>query len=160
MEIRIQKQAPNCKQEAQWLERAARLALQKLSRSRAPGAQALKRAELSISLVTDRSIHRLNREWRHKDKATDVLSFPQFSIPELRAEPREGEALPLGDVIISLQTAKRQSKEKGVAYRKELHWLLVHGILHLLGYDHEISAKEDRRMRQLERRVLQVLLTR
>ena len=89
-----------------------------------------------------------------------MLSFPQFSIPELRAEPREGEALPLGDVIISLQTAKRQSKEKGVAYRKELHWLLVHGILHLLGYDHEISAKEDRRMRQLERRVLQVLLTR
>lgn len=125
----------------------------KLIKSRAPGAAALAKAELSLVLTDDAAIHKINRQWRHKDKATDVLSFPQLSPKELQTMSANAPWM-LGDIIISIPTAKRQAKERGHGLRKELERLLVHGLLHLLGYDHEIGEKEARRMQRLERRLL------
>lgn len=99
-------------------------------------------SELSVALVHDDEMHRLNRDYRGKDRTTDVLAFAL----------REGEATGtqelglLGDVVISLPTAKRQAQERGHATERELTELLLHGILHLLGYDHERSPAEARRM--------------
>jgi probable rRNA maturation factor len=105
-------------------------------------------SELSLSLVDDAEMRRLNRSWRGKDRPTDVLSFSL----------REGEfgrvSSALGDVVISLETAKRQGREHGLTLGEEVNRLLVHGILHLAGYDHEISFREERRMRRKEREML------
>ncbi len=107
----------------------------------------LEGAELSLSLVTDRQIRKLNREWRGKDEATDVLSFPI-------GEGASGKAgLLLGDVVISLQTARRVAKERGVAARTELNLYLAHGLLHLLGHDHHQPA-ERKRMARAEAHLL------
>lgn len=133
-------------------------------RSAAPGVSALRvradarrllaaldetRAELSVSLVSDAEIHRLNRRYRGKDRPTDVLAFAL----------REGARVPgddavLGDVVISLDTAARQAREHNVPTGHEVRTLLIHGVLHLLGYDHEVSAVEARRMTVMERRLL------
>jgi probable rRNA maturation factor len=97
--------------------------------------------ELSIALVSDREIRRLNRRWRNENRPTDVLSFPMD----------EGGAL--GDVVISIDTARRQAKEGGWPLATELRRLLAHGILHCRGYDHE-SPGDARRMAAAERRLL------
>lgn len=99
-------------------------------------------AELSIALVSDPQIRRLNRQYRHRDNPTDVLSFPLADAvcPFL-----------LGDVIISVETASRQAADRGVGLAEELQSLLIHGILHLVGYDHEVSTSAARRMRRKER---------
>lgn len=96
-------------------------------------------AELSVLLCDDEVIRRLNREYRHRDTSTDVLSFPQ------------GEDRLLGDVVISVPTAARQAADAHHALTTEVARLLVHGVLHLLGYDHhsageaaEMQAEEDR----------------
>lgn len=104
--------------------------------------------ELSILLTGDAGIRRLNRAYRRRDRPTDVLSF------SLR-EGRFGDvSSALGDVVISLETARRQARENGVTLRQEVDRLLVHGILHLAGYDHEVSAREERRMKRKEREML------
>jgi len=105
--------------------------------------------ELSISLVGDRAIRRLNRTWRKKDKATDVLSFPAEGGPKGMPGPS-----PLGDVVISLDTAQRRAKEDARPLAAELARYLAHGVLHLLGHDHERSAAEARRMFALEEKLL------
>ena len=102
--------------------------------------------ELSICLVTDAAIHELNRSWRGKDRPTDVLSFPAGPLPG------EGPRL-LGDVVISLDTARRAAKERGSTVEAELERYLVHGLLHLLGHDHHKPA-EARRMAALEEQLL------
>ncbi|WP_224370849.1 rRNA maturation RNase YbeY [Hyalangium versicolor] len=104
--------------------------------------------ELSLSLVGDRAIRRLNRTWRKKDKATDVLSFPAGDLPRGTPGPRQ-----LGDVVISLDTAKRQAKEYGRTLEAEMSRYLAHGILHLLGHDHE-KPSEARKMAALEEKLL------
>lgn len=101
----------------------------------------IKKSELSILLTDDNQIHILNRDFRHTDRATDVLAFAM----------REGEAGDvagdmLGDVVISLETAARQAEEHGHSLREEAVFLLGHGLLHLLGWDHDTPAK-DRAMR-------------
>lgn len=102
-------------------------------------------SELSLRLVDDAEIHVLNRDHRGRDRATDVLSF------SLR-EGEFGAVTPaLGDVVISLDTAARQARENGFTLVEEVDRLLVHGILHLAGYDHEISPREERRMKRKER---------
>lgn len=85
-------------------------------------------AELSILVTTDAGIRRLNRKWRRKDRATDVLSFPLSDPP--------GASPVLGDVVISLDTAARRGGEDARAVALELDRYLAHGILHLLGFDH------------------------
>jgi probable rRNA maturation factor len=111
-------------------------------------------AELSVSLVDDAAMRRLNRDYRGQDRATDVLAF---AMREGARAP--GDAAVLGDVVISLDTAARQARERGVSAADEVRTLLIHGILHLLGYDHERSVLEARRMKAMERR-LRVALAR
>lgn len=110
-------------------------------------------AELSIALVDDREMQRLNREWRGKDRPTDVLSFP-LREGDGEPPPVEGATRPLGDVVLSLPTAERQARERGHPVERELAELLVHGVLHLLGWDHERSPAEARRMFAKQREVL------
>ena len=105
-------------------------------------------------LVGDARIRKLNKEWRKKDKATDVLSFPLLGAADLKQAAKVKGPLPLGDIVISVPTARRQAKERGHSLALELDLLLVHGLLHLLGYDHEISPAEATRMRRLETKVL------
>jgi rRNA maturation RNase YbeY len=98
----------------------------------------------------DPEIHALNRQYRGKNKPTDVLSFPLAD---------ELQPFLLGDVVISIETAARQAQRRGHTLREELQTLLVHGILHLLGYDHEVSRSEAIRMHRKEREVKAALLT-
>lgn len=106
----------------------------------------LRNVELSLALVRDPTIRTLNREWRGKDRPTDVLSFPAGGSPA--PGPR-----PLGDVIISTDTARRAAKDFGTTLSQELALYLAHGLLHLLGHDHHAPA-EARKMERLERRLL------
>jgi len=108
----------------------------------------LRGCELSLLLVGDAAIRRLNRTWRKKDKATDVLSFPGGDAPAGMPGPRQ-----LGDIVISLDTARRQAKEEGRTLDTEMARYLAHGLLHLLGHDHE-SAREARAMAKLEESLL------
>lgn len=102
-------------------------------------------AALSVSLVTDRRIRMLNRAHRGKDRATDVLSFP------LDPMPGAPERL-LGDVVISVETARRQAAEYGAPLQNELDRLLIHGLLHVMGHDHE-EPGERAAMEAEERRL-------
>jgi probable rRNA maturation factor len=108
-------------------------------------------SELSIMLADDPTVHELNRTYRNTDSPTDVLSFAQGE-GEAFAQPA-GTTPHLGDVIISLDTARRQAAEHGLELQDEVAHLLVHGILHLLGYDHE-DAEDAAVMRLQEERML------
>ena len=104
-------------------------------------------AELSVALVGDQEMRPLNAKYRKKNKTTDVLSFP--------ADPTmTSEAALLGDVIISVEQARRQAKERNHSLKKEMVTLLIHGILHLLGYDHERSQRQAKIMASLEQKLL------
>ncbi len=98
-------------------------------------------AELSVLLTNDATIHELNREHRGKDQSTDVLAFPQDE--DAFASETQDVRL-LGDVVISLDTAQAQGKRRGADLASEVAFLLAHGILHLVGYDHQNDADEKR----------------
>lgn len=108
--------------------------------------------EVSISFVNNEEIRSLNMEYRGIDKETDVLSFPmlEFNEEELEEELLEEEEdveyleeeIALGDIVISMEKALEQSAEYGHSFNRELAFLLVHGMLHLLGYDHEVEASK------------------
>ncbi len=97
--------------------------------------------EVEVLLAGDRTLRRLNREYRGKDKATDVLSFPSYGFAPAAAEIGDGHG---GDLAISLETAKRQAEEQGHSLRDEVRVLLLHGLLHLSGMDHEVDGGEMR----------------
>ena len=110
-------------------------------------------SELAVTIVGDRSIRRLNREYLGRDKATNVISFSM-------QEGDFGAVNPglLGDVVISADTAAREADEGGENYRSRLVFLLLHGILHLTGYDHERSGEaEAARMETKEREIFALL---
>lgn len=109
------------------------------------------RSGLSLLLAGDRFMRRLNRRYRRKDRTTDVLAFPIRPV-----RPRVTSAM-LGDLVISLPQAERQAARAGHALDRELAVLVIHGLLHLLGYDHEGSAREARRMSRREALVLRRL---
>jgi len=94
--------------------------------------------DLGISFVDTAEIKKLNLEYRGKDTATDVLSFPVSD--ELMTV--EGEPQPLGDIVICIDVAKAQAADYGHSFDRELAFLVVHGVLHLLGYNHETSDEE------------------
>lgn len=107
--------------------------------------------ELSVLLTTDLEIADLNQRYRKKQSATDVLSFSQNE-----GGAGANTAKHLGDLVISLETCARQAKEFKVSFMEELHRLLVHGLLHLLGYDHEnVSQAEAKRMQKKEKELLE-----
>ncbi|KAL2517715.1 haloacid dehalogenase-like hydrolase family protein [Abeliophyllum distichum] len=107
--------------------------------------------ELSVLLCNDGFIRKLNREWRDEDHATDVLSMSQH-IPELKLP-----ILMLGDIVISIETAARQAEERGHTILDEIRILVVHGLLHLLGFDHELSDEAEEEMEKEEKLLLKSL---
>ncbi len=112
--------------------------------------------ELNVLITDDARMREINREHRKKDKATDVLSFPQFTPAEARGTRRPADPFNpyLGDLVISSETTLAQAKRFGVTPRQELIRLLVHGVLHLCGYDHEkVPPREAQRMRRRERQI-------
>ena len=109
-------------------------------------------AEVGILLVGDRRMRGLNRRYRGKDRTTDVLAFAMREARTPHAARRTPEML--GDVVIAVPTAVRQAKQGQRSLDEELTALLVHGILHLCGYDHERSENEARRMHRRERMIL------
>ncbi len=117
--------------------------------------------ELSLTLTSDASIRALNRDYRKKDRATDVLSFSQLeerdSAPPDPRAIANSKGMPLGDVVISIDTALAQSREYGIAPAARLRTLLIHGFLHLLGYDHERSPADARKMFARERELASMI---
>jgi probable rRNA maturation factor len=111
-------------------------------------ALSLADCELSVLLCDDATIQPLNRDWRGKDRPTDVLSFDQGA-----GRPSPGDSVLLGDVIISLETARAQAESRGHPLAHEVRVLLVHGICHLIGYDHE-KDDEAEVMESMERDLL------
>lgn len=107
--------------------------------------------ELSVLLCNDEFIRQLNKDWRDEDHPTDVLSMSQH-IPELKLP-----ILMLGDIVISVETAARQAEERGHTLLDEIRILLVHGLLHLLGFDHEISEEAEEEMEKEEELLLKGL---
>jgi probable rRNA maturation factor len=119
-----------------------------LARWLASVAPARARGSLTIAIVSDARVRALNRQYRKKDAATDVLSFPASASGLRRGKLDErGD---LGDVVIAAGVARRQAREAGHSLATELRVLALHGLLHLLGYDHE---RDDGRMVRLERRL-------
>jgi probable rRNA maturation factor len=112
----------------------------------APEAQSF-----AVRFTSDREMRRLNRDFRGKDKTTDVLSFPGETAPT----GHHVEGHHLGDVVIAVPTARRQAEERGGEVERELRTLLLHGVLHCLGYDHETdNGAMERLERKLRRRWL------
>lgn len=105
--------------------------------------------ELSITFVDDEAIAELNEEHRGLAKPTDVLSFPQLEGEEMNDIP-EGEPLPLGDIVISLERCLLQAEDYGHSFERELGFLTAHGMLHLLGYDHQTPEDEAVMMAKTE----------
>ena len=112
--------------------------------------------ELCIRLSTDEEVHALNREWRDKDKPTNVLSFPQLEVDDLAAflsgQKPEQPTL-LGDIILARETCEREAADKAVPFEAHATHLIVHGLLHLLGYDH-MTDEDAQTMETIERHVM------
>jgi probable rRNA maturation factor len=105
--------------------------------------------EISILLVDDHQIKKLNKKYLRRNRPTDVISFSQ-----IEGESSHINTHLLGDVVISVETAKRQAKGANTTLQDEITFLLIHGILHLLGYDHGGSVREASKMRAKERELL------
>jgi len=110
-------------------------------------------AELSLAMIGNAAMQELNARYRHKNYPTDVLSFPA-------ARNLPTEAPLLGDVIISVEKAAEQAKQRRRTLDQEMATLLIHGIVHLLGYDHERSAKDARVMTRIEKKIARQLCDR
>ncbi len=116
-----------------------------------------KNAEVSVSFVTNKEIRSLNKAYRKKDVETDVLSFPLTSEDGTQEINSETGFVSLGDVVISLEMAVKQASMYGHSLEREVGFLTVHSMLHLLGYDHETSPLDERLMREKEEAVLEKL---
>lgn len=117
----------------------------------------LPQAEVGVSFVDNAEIRRLNAEYRDKNEVTDVLSFPLHEEGKAYDKNPDTGAILLGDIVISLERAVRQAANYGHSLQREVGFLTVHAMLHLLGYDHEGSPLETLRMREREEECLQSL---
>jgi probable rRNA maturation factor len=106
-------------------------------------------AELSVLFVSDSEIRQLNRQYRDLDRSTDVLAFSMREGEDTQINPGV-----LGDIVISAETAQRQGDEIGWGLEKEIFKLLIHGLLHLIGYDHETDPAQAARMQQKEDQII------
>ena len=112
------------------------------------------RLSASLQFADDAEVHVLNREWRGKDKPTNVLSFPMLERGDLLALAHDGPPELLGDLALALETCAREAAEKGISLEHHATHLIVHGLLHLAGYDHELSSEAARVMELLEIKAL------
>jgi|APHig6443717497_1056834.scaffolds.fasta_scaffold322679_1 probable rRNA maturation factor len=115
-----------------------------------------KDTEVSVTFVSNNEIKNLNKTYRNKDSVTDVLSFPLNENDNYEINAETG-AVVLGDIVISLETAFKQAENFGHSLEREIGFLTVHSMLHLLGYDHETSSLDERKMREKEEEVLEIL---
>lgn len=113
-------------------------------------------AEVNLTVVDNEEIHKMNFEYREKDSATDVLSFPMSDGEEFDINP-ETNRIMLGDIVISAEKAAEQAKEYGHSFEREMCFLATHSMFHLLGYDHEVGEDEEKIMFQKQDKVLQKL---
>lgn len=109
--------------------------------------------EVDLLFVDNETIREMNREYRDKDAATDVLSFPMYEADE---EIDDEEEILFGDIVISLERAQEQCEEYGHSLEREVMYLLVHGLLHLAGYDH-MEEEDKKEMRAQEEKLLAVI---
>jgi len=116
--------------------------VKRAARAAVVGARRVGARSLNVALASDAAVRKLNAQHRRKDKPTNVLSYPS------------GEAAFLGDIVLARQTVLREAREQKKSPADHLVHLVVHGTLHLLGYDHETNEKDAERMEALERRVL------
>ena len=115
------------------------------------------RLAVSLLFADDAEVHALNRKWRSKDKPTNVLSFPMLEREDLLALASDGPPELLGDIALALETCQREAANKGVSLEAHATHLLIHGLLHLAGYDHETSPEDARAMEQLEIKALALM---
>ena len=142
-----------------WDELAAKAVTAAIAESAFPQlAKGPRVVELSVRLAGDEEVHALNAKWRGKDKPTNVLSFPMAE-PDLLEDTADGDEIEilLGDLALAQGICAREAEERGIAVRAHAAHLLVHGTLHLLGYDHETSEADAEAMEDLERRALATL---
>lgn len=115
------------------------------------------RLAASVLFTADEEIHTLNREWRERDKPTNVLSFPMLAREDLLALAPEGPPVLLGDVALAHETCAREAAEKGIPLADHAAHLIVHGLLHLAGHDHDISPADADAMEALEIKALDTM---
>ena len=115
------------------------------------------KCEISVTFTDNEGIRAVNREYRGLDKATDVLSFPLTDFEGGEEPPMDEPTVSLGDIIISLERADEQAREFGHSFEREVAFLCVHSMLHLLGYDHELGDAEDADMRRRQREILETM---
>jgi rRNA maturation RNase YbeY len=127
---------------SRWIKRVAEAILEAVDR---------RGVELSVALIGNAQMAELNRAYRKKHYPTDVLSFPVEGAPALGL---------LGDVVISVEKARQQARERGHTDDEEIITLLIHGVVHLLGYDHERSPKDARAMKRVENKIRRALCER
>ncbi|MBP3321340.1 MAG: rRNA maturation RNase YbeY [Clostridia bacterium] len=108
--------------------------------------------EVSVTFTDNEKIKELNAQYRNIDRATDVLSFPLFD-----EDFEDEEELALGDVVLSLEKAEEQAKEYGHSFEREVAFLVVHSVLHLLGYDHETSEEDEKEMFFRQEEIMKLL---
>lgn len=115
--------------------------------------------ELSVIFINDKTMRELNLKHRGKNKITDVISFPQITETEYMSVSAEQIPLFLGDIAINLHQAKRQAIQNNSTFYDEVARLLIHGLLHLTGYDHEKNAYQVKKMATLEAKLLEMIKT-
>ena len=127
-------------------QRGVKVDIERWARFAAKALDAIGKSDSSatVAFVSDKSIRKLNQQFRGVDKATDVLSFPAY-------EPNN-----LGDIAMSVETATRQAKENGLSFENEIAQLILHGLLHLCGYDHETDNGEMNKLELRLRRKLKI----
>ena len=114
--------------------------------------------EVSVTFTDNEGIHELNKKFRGVDRPTDVLSFPLFDYEGESEEPPVDELFGmLGDIVLSLEQAKRQAEEYGHSFEREVAFLTVHSMLHLLGYDHETGEEDEAEMRQKQTAIMEIM---
>lgn len=109
---------------------------------------------VSLLFTSDAEVHTLNREWRERDKPTNVLSFPMLERDELEGLSLDGPPVMLGDIALAYATCAREAAEKGIALEHHAAHLIVHGLLHLAGHDHVTSDAQAEQMEALETAIL------
>lgn len=151
LDIAVEEPWPACEEPGGWEALAERAAA---AAARVGPELASPRLSASLLLTSDSQIHDLNREWRGRDQPTNVLSFPMLARAELLALAIEGPPVLLGDVALAYETCAREAAERELALEDHAVHLLVHGLLHLAGYDHEISPADAEAMEALETKAL------
>ena len=141
--------------EGDWEDLAASAAL---AAAQVTPELANKRLLTSVLFTSDEAVHTLNKDWRGKDKPTNVLSFPMLEREDLvHLDPADGLPEMLGDIALAYETCAREAADKGISLKDHAAHLVVHGLLHLAGYDHETSEADAEKMEALEVKILALL---